>query len=85
MADKFLRKIEGELAAGTYQTNSRKTWPQFRTEYEEKVCCVMESGTRRETLAAINHFERLESPRRLSAVKSQMARELGCQTQHRAE
>ncbi len=71
MAAKFMLKTEGELAAGTYQIGSRKSWPQFRDEYKDKVCCLMEPGTRRETISAIEHFERLVKPQRLSAIKSQ--------------
>ena len=36
-AEKLRRKREGELAAGTYQTESRESWKDFRTEYQAKV------------------------------------------------
>ena len=34
MAEKFRRKIEGQLAAGIYQPQSRKSWKDFRSEFE---------------------------------------------------
>ena len=70
MAEKVRRKMEGELAAGTYQSESRKSWKDFRAEYEEKIAAGMEVGTRNETLNALKHFERIIKPARLLAIKT---------------
>jgi len=70
MAEKFARKLEGQLAAGFYQNDSRKTWADFRTEYEAKIAAGMEPGTRNATLQAMDHFERIIGPKRLQAVKT---------------
>ena len=32
-AEKYLRKVEGELAAGVYENKSRKQWSDFRAEF----------------------------------------------------
>ncbi len=37
LAEKFRRKIEGELAAGLFRPTVTKTWEEFRTEYEAKM------------------------------------------------
>ena len=37
LAEKEQRRIEAELLTGTYQSNAKKTWADFRREYEEKV------------------------------------------------
>lgn len=71
LAEKFSRKIEGELAAGTYQSNAQKSWASFRVEYEDKIASGMKPQTREVTLQAISHFERLANPRRMSAIKTQ--------------
>lgn len=71
MAEKFRRKIEGELAAGTYQGNERKQWNDLRTEYENKLLDAVEPGTRDCTLQALNRFEWIVKPRRLQAIKTQ--------------
>ena len=34
VAEKYRRKLEGQLEAGTYQSVERKTWADFRQEYE---------------------------------------------------
>ena len=36
-AEKFRRKTEGELAAGTYNCHSRKQWDDFKEEYHKKI------------------------------------------------
>lgn len=67
-AEKHARKIEGQLAAGTYEDVSRKKWNEFRTEYESKIASGMRLGTRRETLTAADHFERITRPGRLASI-----------------
>ena len=71
LAEKFARKIEGQLAAGTYQTQSRKSWADFRAEYEVKIAAGMEPGTRQETLICLDHFERIAKPGRMKSIKRQ--------------
>jgi integrase len=65
-AEKYARRIEGELAAGTYQTNSRKVWADFRAEYLDDA-----SGKgKAETLFALRHFERIAKPVKVTAIKT---------------
>lgn len=70
MAQKHARKLEGQLAAGTYDAATRKTWEQFMVEYEAKVLATMDPGTREATEIAINHFERIINPARMVGVDS---------------
>lgn len=70
MAEKYCRKVEGQLAAGTYAGPCRAQWDAFRAEYEAKIMASMESGTQRVVLSAFNHFERIVRPKKLSAVKT---------------
>ena len=67
-AEKFQRKIEGQLAAGTYQVAKPKQWTQFREEYEKKIASGMKPQTRRCTLDAINHFQRIIKPAKVQAI-----------------
>ncbi len=69
-AEKFRRKMEGELAAGTYQNESRKSWADFRREYESKMFERLEPGSREQTQIAINHFERICKPKLVSVIKT---------------
>ena len=71
LAERFRRKKEGELAAGVYQSESRKAWGSFRAEYETKIAAGMEPGTRTETLRSLDHFERIVKPGKVAAVKTQ--------------
>ena len=75
MAEKFRRKTEGELAAGTYQDAQRKTWADFRVEFEANVASQMKPSTRRLTIDVIKNFERLIKPVKLDAIKPQTIQE----------
>jgi len=78
-AEKFRRKIEGQLAAGTYEKESRKQWKDFRKEYETKIVSLLAPKTRPAIHAVLNHFERICKPQRVSAIKTAMIDEfIGC-------
>jgi integrase len=69
-AERFRRKVEGELAAGTYKAVARATWEEFVAEYESKVMVRMSPGTRESTMHALNHFVRIINPKRMAAIKT---------------
>lgn len=69
-AEKYARKIEGQLAAGTYENKSAATWPDFINAYESKVLAGMLPSTRQTTQQALNHFERIIKPIKMRAVTS---------------
>lgn len=71
MAEKFRRKVEGQLAAGTYEGENRKLWADFRRLYEGRIMSGMEPGTREVTKYAIKHFERIVHPVKIKAVTSE--------------
>jgi integrase len=70
-AEAYARKIEGQLAAGTYQDNTHKTWKEFRKEYEEKILSRTKPGTKRCTLDAMNQFEKIIKPAKMRGIKTQ--------------
>jgi len=72
MAEKFRRKIEGEMAAGIYKNDSRKKWPQFRAEYEERILPLKAVNTRNAIRTTMCHFERICGPRKIAAIKTAM-------------
>jgi len=69
-AEKYARKVEGQLAAGTYEGENRKNWADFLREYRAKVVENMEPGTREATEYAIKHFERMIRPVKMKALTS---------------
>jgi integrase len=71
MAEKFCRKVEGQLAAGTYQSTSRKTWAEFRAEYEAKILPRQARKTQEVTVSALRHFERIVAPGKMSSIKTE--------------
>ena len=67
-AEKYRRRIEGELAAGVYEQQSRKSWKEFRSEFDSRVASGMCPTTRQATIAALDIFERIAKPTRVSAI-----------------
>ena len=70
-AYKLREKRQAELLSGTYQSNSKKTWEEFRQEYEAKIAEGMLASTRRLVLEALEQFERVINPKRIGAIKTQ--------------
>jgi integrase len=70
-AEKLRKKTEAELLTGTYQSNTKKTWEEFRDEYEAKIVSGMGSSTRRLVLECLDNFERIIKPKRTLAIKEQ--------------
>jgi integrase len=71
LAEKFARKIEGQLAAGVYQATNRKTWADFRAAYEEKIVPQLAMSTQRIIRETLDKFEELSKPTRVSAIKTE--------------
>ena len=69
-AQKFARRTEGQLAAGTYESKRNTKWDVFRKEYEAKGQPGATAGTREVASNAMDHFERLIKPARINAVSS---------------
>jgi integrase len=70
-AEKEKHKLEEELTRGTYQTQARKLWQEFRTEYTDRVLAGLASRTRLQAEISLAHFERLVKPRRVSTLITQ--------------
>jgi integrase len=71
LAGQLARKLSAQLITGTYQSKDRKTWAEFREEYEAKIVEGLGINTRRQVLNALNHFERIIKPKKASAVRTQ--------------
>lgn len=69
-AEKFARKTEGQLAAGTYESKSRATWELFVNQYESKVLTGMSPANKSGAQSAMNNFERLAKPGRMHTINT---------------
>jgi integrase len=67
-AEKHQRKIEGQLAAGTYETKSRKGWKEFREEYEAKILPRLAPRSGDAATQSLNAFQKHINPGRLSTI-----------------
>jgi integrase len=69
-AEKLRQKIQAELITGTYQSNSKKTWADFRQEYETKIVAGLAPRSRPEVMTSLNAFERIIKPVRMATIKT---------------
>ncbi|HEY1598181.1 MAG TPA: hypothetical protein VGG64_01170 [Pirellulales bacterium] len=67
-AERVARKIEGQLAAGTYLAVSKRTWKEFREALDIKILAAMEPATKSTTETAVKHFERTIRPGMVAAL-----------------
>ena len=70
-ATKYARKLEGQLAAGLYEDQSRMTWADCRKAIDSKILASMSPGTRDATRYALNNFERLVKPKYVRSIKTE--------------
>lgn len=61
-AEKYQRKIEGQLAAGTYHSLVSAKWKEFRKDFESKILSRTSSGNQLSAKISFDHFERLCKP-----------------------
>jgi integrase len=69
-AEKLRRKREAQLLEGTYRGESKATWADFRKDWEAQIGATMGAESRRLTLNAFDHFERLVNPVKIYFITS---------------
>ena len=70
-AEKRRRRIQAELDLGVHETLRKKSWKDFRKEYEDKQLPNLARQSSDQIKAALNHFERLCSPGRVETITTQ--------------
>jgi integrase len=70
LAEKVRKRVEAQLITGTYQSNGKKTWAEFRAEYEAKVLDGLAPRSRDEIRFSLNSFERIVRPGKMAAIKT---------------
>jgi integrase len=71
LAEKFARKVEGQLAAGLYRNDARKTWADFKAEYQTRIVDAMPPNSRLEVERALEHFGDIIKPAKMLGIKTQ--------------
>lgn len=69
-ARKLKRKIEAQLIEGTFETNSNRTWKEFRQEYDLRILSGKSDNTQMQTRRSLGNFERLAKPGKVSAIRT---------------
>jgi integrase len=75
MAEKYARKVEGQLAAGIYRNDARKSWAEFVKEYEARIVEPMPVLSRKCVKLSLRIFEATVNPAKLASVKTQLVDE----------
>jgi integrase len=70
LASKLRLQLQAQLISGTFESDERKDWSDFRKEYMAKIGDAMEPGTRENTVHALDVFERLIKPKQVGAISS---------------
>lgn len=69
-ADKYRRKIEGQMAEGLFQSVRETDWSKFREEYETLILSGLKPRSRVDAMGALAHFEKIVKPGKVSGVKT---------------
>ena len=69
-ARKMKRRVEAELLTGTYNSNLKKPWGDFRAQYESQILAGKAAATRRQARMSLDNFERVVGPKLVSALKT---------------
>ena len=67
-AEARANEITSAVTMGTFEAKNLATWAEFRAEYEEKGMVGMGGASRLVTNIALDTFERLASPARMSTI-----------------
>jgi len=70
-AERHARKVEGEIAAGVFVAENKRTWKEFRKEFDAKILGAMEPSTKSTTKTALKHFERIVEPGKMAALTTE--------------
>jgi integrase len=70
-AEKQATILRDQLEHGTYKATSRKSWAEFREEFERRIADGMRPSTRRLAIEAVDVFQKLIKPKRMAAIKTQ--------------
>jgi integrase len=69
-AQTYARKLEGQLAAGTYHDPGKKRWGEFIEEYTARILPRLKPRSREQVLLALRRFETVMSPTYVSTIKT---------------
>lgn len=55
-------RLDAQLLIGTYESDKKQSWAEFRKEYQTNAIDAMEFRTAEQTRYALNQFERIAKP-----------------------
>ncbi len=67
-ASKLADQTHSQLVTGTYQAKDRRTWADFRKDYEAKIAARSDLLSRTAARQSLDAFERVAKPKLVSAI-----------------
>ena len=71
LAEKERRKLEGQLAAGIYQSEAKTRWQDFRQQYEAALVARTSAANAMSSRISLDHFERICRPQQINRIGRQ--------------
>ena len=71
-ANRLADTTHSELVTGTYQAKTKKTWADFRKEYETKIVNRFDGPSRQAITDTLNMFERVAKPKLVASITTDM-------------
>ena len=70
-AERLADKTHSQLVTGTYQAKDKRSWSDFRAEYEAKIVARFDGPSRQATLDTLNAFERVADPKLVASITTE--------------
>ena len=70
-ANKLADTIHSQLVTGTYNAKTKKTWTDFRKDFEAKIVDGFEASSRSAIRQSLDAFERVAKPKMVSAITTE--------------
>ena len=67
-ANKLADSIHSQLVCGTYEAKERRTWADFRKDYEAKIAARFDVLSRTAARQSLDAFERVAKPKLVAAI-----------------
>ena len=71
LAERMADQIHSQLITGTYESEERKSWADFRAKYDEQILAGMGSNSRTTAMRSLANFERVAKPRLVKSITTE--------------
>jgi integrase len=70
MAEKYAQKVAGQIASGTFECVAKRSWIDFRADYERRILSTKKPRTQVEVRMALDKFEELVTLGHVATIRT---------------